>query len=369
MVTTILFYSPFNQRSRDTESLMIAFQQQGHRVLSLSQAQGYLIHEYLQSKGIETFTYNVQSSSALVYFFRHIFFLIKFCRKHKVDVVYSHLEPANFVAVIAQFFIKGKVYVGRHHIDEAALSGFDQSIFYKLTYRLAKKIIVVSNRGANYMISAEKIRPSKIIKINLAYDFSLYAPPHSETVKTIREANAADVVLLTVCRLTKYKRADLCIILLKKLINSGVDAKLIVLGSGIEEQNLRALAIEEGVADRIDMPGHVQNVTDYLAAADFLIHPSVLESSCVIVKEAAITALPVLVCSGVGDFDDYLMHGQNGFTVGKDNFVEEALDILVSNYKEEQLLKSLTKNLHDKVIELFSINAIISQYETLNTSQ
>jgi glycosyltransferase involved in cell wall biosynthesis len=365
---TILFYSPFNQRSRDTESLMIAFQRQGHRVLSLSQAKGDLIHEYLQSHGIETFIYKVKSSSVLLYFLRHTFFLIRFCHKNKIDVMYSHLESANFVAVVAQFFIKAKVYVGRHHIDEAALSGFDQSIFYKLTYRLAKKIIVVSNRGAEYMTRVEKIKPSKIIKINLAYDFSLYTPPHIETVKAIRERNAADLILLTVCRLTKHKRADLCIKLLKALINNGVNAKLIVLGSGMEEQNLRDLAMEEGIADRIDMPGHVQNVTDYLAAADFLVHPSVLESSCVIVKEAAITALPVLVCKHVGDFDDYLIHGQNGFMVNKDNFVDEALAALTSNYKNQQVLKLLTKNLHDKVIELFSVNTIISQYETLNTS-
>ncbi len=368
MSTTILFYSPFNQRSRDTESLMVAFQRQGHRVLSLSQAQGNLIHEYLQSQGIETFTYIVQSSSALVYFIRHIFFLIRFCRKHKVNVVYSHLEPANFAAVVAQFFIKAKIYVGRHHIDEAALSEFDQSTFYKITYQLAKKIIVVSNRGAEYMISIEKIHPSKIIKINLAYDFSLYTPPQMETVKTIRENTSANLILLTVCRLTKYKRADLSIRLLKALVNSGVDAKLIVLGGGTEEQNLRALAIEQGIADRIDMPGHVNNVADYLAAADFLVHPSVLESSCVIVKEAAITSLPVLVCRDVGDFDDYLIHGTNGFVVDKDNFVDEAAAVLTSNYQDKQLLKLLTKNLRSKVIELFSVNAIISQYETLNTS-
>ncbi|NJM26390.1 MAG: hypothetical protein HC859_13810 [Bacteroidia bacterium] len=42
----ILFYSPFNQRSRDTESLMIAFKQMGHRVLSLSQQEGHIINDF-----------------------------------------------------------------------------------------------------------------------------------------------------------------------------------------------------------------------------------------------------------------------------------------------------------------------------------
>lgn len=94
-----------------------------------------------------------------------------------------------------------------------------------------------------------------------------------------------------------------------------------------------------------------------------------LESSCVVVKEAAITKLPVLVCKHVGDFDDYLVHGKNGFMVSENNFVEEALAILISNYQNQRLLTDIAKNLHDKVIELFSVNSIITQYDTLNTSQ
>lgn len=365
----ILFYSPFNSRSRDSESLMIAFKNQGHRVISLSQSEGRLIHPYLESKGIETFTHPIQSTISLVYFFRQILFLIWFCRKHYVDIVYSHLESANFVAVISQYFIKATVIVNRHHIDEAALQGFDKSIFYKLTYSLAGKIIVVSNRAKEYITTAERIQSSKVVKINLAYDFGLYSPPNQEKVKAIQQEINADLVLLTVCRLTKFKRADLSIKLLKSLEECRVNAKLILLGSGVEEQRLKCLALAEGVEHRLLMPGHVDNVIDYLAASDFLVHPSILESSCVIVKEAAIAGLPVLVCNHVGDFDDYLVNGKNAFVVDRDSFVEESVAVLTLNYKNRQALAEMAKSLHEKVIELFGIDTILNHYDTLNSGQ
>jgi glycosyltransferase involved in cell wall biosynthesis len=363
----ILFYSPFDQRSRDSESLMIAFHKQGHRVISLSQAEGKLIHPYLESQGILTFSHQIKASSEINYFIKHIIHLIRFCYKYNVEIIYSHLESANFVAVIAQYFIKANVYINRHHIDEAALQRFDQSIIYKLTYKLARKIIAVSERAVDYMIKVEKIRPTKIIKINLAYDFTLYTKPNPTVVDEIKEKVSADLVLLTACRYTKYKRADLSIRVLRKLIDHGINAKLILLGKGEEELNLKNLINESGLADRVVMAGYVNNITDYLAASDFLLHPSVLESSCVVVKEAAITLVPVIVCGEIGDFNDYIAHGENGIVVNKDNFVDEAVACLLEWHQLKEKLARMAKNLRTKVEENFSVKEIIFHYSQLNS--
>lgn len=51
LMAVILFYSPFNQRSRDTETLMIGFRTQGHQVISLSQQEGLVIHGFSSKPG------------------------------------------------------------------------------------------------------------------------------------------------------------------------------------------------------------------------------------------------------------------------------------------------------------------------------
>jgi glycosyltransferase involved in cell wall biosynthesis len=345
---------------------MLAFQAQGHRVISLSQAEGEPIHGFLRSKGIETYSHVIRSGSNVIYFLKHIIYLTRFCRRHKVDVVYSHLEPANFVASIAQYFIKACVYICRHHSNEGSLVGFSNSLSYKLTYSLAKKIIVVSRHTAEYMTRTEKIDPGKIIHINLAYDFDLYSPPDRTTVERIRQAKGSSLLLVTAGRLNKYKRPELSVRVLKKLVDSGVNARLIILGLGENAAGLKEMIEKNGLTGYVEMPGYVTNVPDYLDAADFLVHPSIAESSCVVVKEAGLMKTPVIVCRGIGDFDDYIVHGENGFVVNKDFFVDECAQIIADAAGQSDLRGKVGQNLRDSVYKLFSVDQIIKKYETLN---
>lgn len=361
----ILFYSPFNRRARDAESVMLALKEMGHKVISLSQAKGKEIHPLLKGQGIETISYEVRHRFLLLMYLKHIIYLIRFCRDRKVDVVFSHLESANFVAVMAQFFIRTKVYINRHHVDEASLRGFDTSLFYRLTYKLAKGIIAVSDKSVEYMIEREGIRPSRITKINLAYDFSLYPKPDPKECKSIRDSLQCDFVLLTACRLTKYKRPYISILLLKKLTEQGVHAKLIILGEGEEKSKLEDLAQQLDLVDRVLLFGHVPNLLDYMGAADLVIHPSVLESSCVLVKEAGLLGKIPVVCKGVGDFDSYLINYKNAILVNRDNYVQEAFDFISGFIERRHFFEAIGETLFDDIQRVFSIEANIGAYSDL----
>jgi glycosyltransferase involved in cell wall biosynthesis len=346
---------------------MLAFQGQGHRILSLSQQEGNKINDFFTSRGIEAHSYVLRGSRrGWWYYLRHLIFFIQFCWRHRVDIVYSHLEPANFVASIGQYLIRGKTYLCRHHIDEGMLYKFDKDISYRITYFLARKVIVVSNHARRYMIDREGIPGRKIMHINLAYDFNLYCPPDEQKVREIKSNSKAAVLLLSACRLTAFKRPDLVIHTVKRLINEGIDAKLILLGNGEMEEELGRLISHLGLQSKIFMPGYVSNVIDYMAAADFFVHPSLLDSSCVTVKEAGLVKLPVIVCRGIGDFDDYLVHEENGYLVDKDKFVDDAAEIIRLNYQNKERLLIIGENLRKSVLKLFSIENVIERYNSLN---
>ena len=114
------------------------------------------------------------------------------------------------------------------------------------------------------------------------------------------------------------------------------------------------------------MPGFVSNVLEYIAAGDFFLHPSLLDSSCVAVKEAGLVSKPVIVCKGIGDFEDYIINGKNGFAVNQESFSEEATDIIVKHQKEAEYLKVVGMNLKRDVLGLFSIENILPYYTSLN---
>lgn len=346
---------------------MIAFKQQGHKVVFLTQQEGYLINAFLMQSGIDTYAHVVKRlKTDWLYYFKHLIFFIFFCWKHNIEVVYSHLEPANFVASIGQLFIRARVFMCRHHIDEARLYNFDKKLSYRITYGLARQIIVVSDHAKKYMVDTERISASKIRHINLAYDFNLYEKCDPISVSNIRQKYKADLLLVSVCRMTLYKRPQIAIETLKVLIDQNIDAKLILLGKGDLESELHQIIKTLNLDRRVFMPGYVDNVLEYMTAADFFLHPSVLESSCVTIKEAGLVNLPTIVCRGVGDFDEYLINGRNGFMVNRECFAKEASELLIQHFMQKELLKEIGANLNTTVHNLFDLKNVIANYDQLN---
>jgi glycosyltransferase involved in cell wall biosynthesis len=354
-----------NTRCRDIESQAIELKKKGCNIFLLTQSPNGAIHVNFESYGFVTCGVNKHYKSFLLRAFFQVYMLAKVCYKNKIDVVFAHLEPSNFIAVLAQSLIRSKVIICRHHIDEAKLYGFEKSLAYRITYRLAKKIIVVSREAKSYMVNSEKIGEDKVFYIPLSYNFSLYAKPVPRAVKEIKKNLKAEIVLLTICRLTKYKRPELSIMLLYHLVQRGVDAKLVILGKGEMQEELERIVGKLGMQAKVYMPGYVSNVSNYMAAADFFIHPSVLDSSSISMKEAALCHLPVVVCKDVGDFNSVIQHERNGFVVDKENFVEEAKDVVLAYYENKELLERITSSLELDVKKLFSIENNIHLYDQL----
>jgi glycosyltransferase involved in cell wall biosynthesis len=342
---------------------MEAMVKEGHHVFLLTQTPEGPYHEVCKKLGVRTEAHVTNSGGLIAGTLAHAGYLIKFCRTHKIDVIFAHLEKAGLAAVLAQYFIKSKVIVCRHIVDEAYL--FNNKNFIrlnKLVYNLARQVIVVSNRSKEFMIEREHINPGKIHVINLAYNFNLYDQSKSEVVEALRKHYASELLILTVCRLVKAKRPDISITVVKDLVKEGVDVKLIILGTGPEEQALREQIESQNLSDRVFLEGQKNNVMDYLAAADVLLHPSILDSSSVVIKEAGLMRKPVVTCKDVGDVDDYLVNGENAILVSKENpekEMTEALKLLLKN----NLSLQLGEKLRTEVIKRFSIETIIRDYD------
>jgi len=362
----ILFYTPFNQRSRDTESLMKAFVDQGHQVYLLTQSQPGAYHEACAAWGVKVHAH-VLKTNPVFFFLGHAFFLTRFCRRHQIDVVYAHLETAGLPAVLAQYFIRAKVFACRHVIDEPYLFGNRNFILLtKIVYRLARQVIVVSARCRDFMISFEKVNPAKIQVIHLAYDFALYQKPAPPEVTMIRNTFGARLLMLTACRLVEPKRAALAIQVTSALRKKNLDVKLLILGDGPQKEALQVLVETLDLSSCVFILGFKSNIIDYLEAADVLIHPSILDSSSVIVKEAGLLAKPIVACRGVGDLEEYIVNGQNGFLVSKENPVGEMEEAVEQIYYDPESGKENGRSLQASVINRFSISQIIYSYDLIH---
>jgi len=359
----ILFYMPLCGRSRDIESQARYFAGRNHRIFLLTQGARGELHRQFSNYAEHTDADASHAGSSLLLVLKRVFVLIRYCRKHRIDIVYAHLEPCNFIAVLAQYFIRARVVICRHHANAALYYPFSKKLSYRLTYRLARRVVVVSEKARRYMIEEERVKPNKIYHINLGYDFSLYELPDPQRVQQLRASIQADVVLLTVCRFTVYKRPEMSVQVLRNLLAENINAKLVILGDGERKSEILKMLQAENLQHHCILPGYVSNVLEYMAAADLLLHPSIEDSSSITIKEAALVNLPVIVCKDVGDFDEVIEHQVNGFLVDKDNFVTEAVHLVNAYLKDPEKFKQVAQNLIKTVKEKFSVNVNGPLYE------
>ena len=128
-------------------------------------------------------------------------------------------------------------------------------------------------------------------------------PNGVDTIKFMGDRVAHEgLVLITTSRLVHKNAVDDISWALKDI----PDAKLKILGVGPEEQNLRELADELGLASRVEFLGFVpqENIPAHLHAADIFIRPSRSEGFGNSFIEAMAAGLPVVATQegGIADF-------------------------------------------------------------------
>jgi glycosyltransferase involved in cell wall biosynthesis len=151
----------------------------------------------------------------------------------------------------------------------------------------------------------------------------------------------------------------------KKIAARGIDCKLLCLGDGPLLTSLGSMVKEMGLEDRIYLLGRKSNIFDYIAASDVFLHLSSTEASNSAVKEVGLLKRAVIVCNGVGDFDDYINHGINGFIVDRDNPTEQAAGILFDLAENPSKREKIGETFYNTVINTFDIKNVVDKYHAL----
>src|SRR5687768_6500853 len=123
MNKTILLLIQGSGRSIYFESFALELRSRGYRVIIGSMCVPGPIQEYFSKEGFECVDYDVPRSPLPKYYIKHCRFWKKLVKKESVEVVFSHLQWANFVALMLNFwrFKKVRVIPTRHHIDASFL--------------------------------------------------------------------------------------------------------------------------------------------------------------------------------------------------------------------------------------------------------
>ncbi len=360
----ILVYYPPNNRSIVIETICKTIKENGYEVIVLTLTPPGTLHAELEKNSIQTYTHILIRKNSWIYFNRHARFLRTFCKKMKIDIVLSHLQEGNIISVLAWPFRKARLINFRHHAEGRFYKEFGKKLgmrrsrkeifLDKMINRLAKRIIVPSSDVWRSMKEVERCNMKKVQLIPYIYDFSAYQKPDAQEVALIREKYSCKLLLLMVSRMITTKQHQPVFEVVNKLVQEGLSLKMIVMDEGPLKQGLEKYVQGNKLEDKIIFTGFRKDFVNYMAAADMLMHPSLTEASSNVVKEMGLLEKTVAVCRGVGDFDDYIISGKNGFILDPENLSFSIENAIREAYDHPGKLQELGHSLHTEVLNYFS---------------
>ncbi|HEU5145921.1 MAG TPA: glycosyltransferase family 4 protein [Chryseosolibacter sp.] len=366
----ILVYQPYNQIVVYIESIAEQFVLDGHQVYFLSHDEPGATHENLQKIGCQTGSIRIRNRLPIIHQIERMLRLVSFCKKNNIDVVYSHFQESNIVGVFAQFFVRAKFVITRHHSDSTFLESHRRQRFAdKIINRLAKWYIAPSQKVYDQIVNVEGTNSKKVKLIRYGYNFQNFRKVDAVIAAGIRASFPADLLLVKAARFIPAKRHRALIDAMRTIISKGHNVKLLLMGKGPLEDDLKKYVRDSGLDNNIFFLGFKLNIMDYYSAADLVVHFSISEASNSAIKEAAITNTAVAVCRDVGDFDDYIVRGRNGFTIEKQNpgahFVSLVDAIIEKNFDLEMMGKAL----HQDVLTMFDVRNVVEEYRRINSNR
>lgn len=207
------------------------------------------------------------------------------------------------------------------------------SPIFKKIFRKADRITVISNYLGDWAKSMGAKAPITLIPNGV--DFNLFSQSiGDEKRKTIRDSlgvSDTETLLVTASRLVA-KNAVADIIYALEYLPS--EYKLLVLGSGVEEQTLRKLATSLGKEKQVIWNGFTEHekLPAFLQSSDIFIRPSLSEGMGNSFIEAMAAGIPV-IATPVGGIVDFLKNEETGlFCEVKDpKSIAKQVEILVKN--------------------------------------
>lgn len=182
----------------------------------------------------------------------------------------------------------------------------------RATLSSAAAVICVSSQLAREVNALGCVDPDRVIVVPNTFDVSRFGYVE-------RSRHEGPTRLVTVGNLVPVKGHDVLLRAFAIAVRGGLNATLELVGGGVESERLRAIATEEGIADRVLFSGPLcdADLVAALARADAFVLASRSEGFGVAIIEALATGLPALAtrCGGPED----IVRPEDGLLVDADD--------------------------------------------------
>ena len=308
--------SGMNAEKFETEVFCVYGQPQGNYMEQALKVQGVRIHYIGKKLG--------PSLGAIRRLFREL-------DSFSPDVVHTHMYACVYSALWP--VVRKKPFLHTFHtLPEVENQRFVRRLLTKYLVSQKKMTPVAISKSNQRMVADYYgISPEDVHMVHNPVDIRRFASESGKDDSIFR--------FITVGRFSPEKNQQMMYLAFASFLEQGYDARLLMLGKGEEEAALKTLAEELNISNKIDYAGYVDNVEDYLKAADVFLLSSHYEAQPLCLLEAMAAGLPV-ISTNVGGVPDIVT--DNGILIHKGD-TEAMTQAMERLYLEQELRRKMSE--------------------------
>lgn len=305
---------------------------------------------------------------------RHLLSMRRVIAIESPDVVMSFAFQANCYTLLSLLFRFGKrpKVIITEHTEEMFLKTKNNDLKYKFFRFFYKTLMLFLYGRADHIIAVSKAIAEHVKKIFFVSQYKvkvIYNPVAIDKIKKLSaegglSINFEDKVpyIATISRLSKEKGVHFLIHGFK-ILSEDIDARLIIIGDGIDRLLLERMAEDLKIREKVIFTGWVDNPFKYLKKTNVFVLPSLWEGFPMAVLEAMVCGIPAIVTDSSGGIREVIRDGINGLLIksGSPVSISKSIHDLLSNNKK---IHSMVEEAY-KTVRHFDISEIKGQYKTL----
>jgi len=276
-----------------------------------------------QKWGDNILIYPTNSSSKAVFFFDAFRIAFQICRKRKFDVITTE-DP--FSTGLAGFLLRKIFKIPLNvqvHIDFV-----DNKLWLKLRrinllLNIVGKFICkhadtvrVDGREIKEKLVKCGIADAKIQVISVHSDFTRFKNLDGSMIRAKFRKEGFEQILLFVGRLADQKDIPSLFSAFELILKRKPKTLLLLLGEGPKRESLYQLAQEKSIISNVKFMGAIDHavISQYYAASDIFVLPSVCEGRATVLIEAMLAKKPI-VSTHVSGSRDWVIENETGYVV------------------------------------------------------
>jgi sugar transferase (PEP-CTERM/EpsH1 system associated) len=292
-----------------------------------------------------------------------LFRLARIMRQYRPHLVHSRNWGAIEAVAAAKLAGVPVVIHSEHGYEMDMFAGLPmrRRLFRRAAYVMTDAIFAVTRELRDFHARQAWIRPERMGVLYNGVDTQRFSPSKETRIAMRKELSLPEesFVIGTVGRLVPIKDQQTLLKAAALLSRSGIDARVLLVGSGPERERLQGQAAG-ALEGRVCFAGDSSRVPEMLNAMDVFVLPSLNEGMSNTLLEAMACGLPVLAAN-VGGNPEIIENNLSGclFTPGDVEWLASKLKHLA---RDPALVHQLGTAARNRAIESFSLSRMLETY-------